>query len=292
MKKKVIPYSRQCIEEDDIRMVRSVLESDYITQGPRINEFEEKLAAKVNCKYAVILNSGTAALHAAYFSAGIGPGDEIITSPLTFAATANAALYLGAGVVFADIEKDTGNLDPDQVKNKITEKTKGIVPVHYGGHPVDLEKFYRLATEFNVRLIEDASHALGASYRDNPVGNCRYSDLATMSFHAVKHITTGEGGVIFTNNEEHYEKMRAFRHHGIKKEMHDTPEPEPWYYEMHDLGYNYRITDIQAGLGISQLQKLDRFVNRRREIAARYSAAFRDEDQIICPVEKEYAHSS
>lgn len=291
MPEKIIPYSRQCIEEDDIRMVQNILKSDFITQGPVVDQFEEKLAEKVGSRHAVVLSSGTSALHAAYFAAGIGPGDEIITSALTFASTANVALHLGAKVVFADTEADTGNLDVDSVRKKITEKTKLIVPVHFGGHPVDLAGFNQLTSENNIRLIEDGSHALGSQYNGMPVGNCKFSEMVTASFHPVKHMTTGEGGVVFTNDEGLYDRMKAFRHHGIIK-----PGPEegadPWYYEMHFLGYNYRLTDIQAGLGISQLGKLDRFVQRRREIASRYHDAFRENEGLVLPVEKEYARSA
>ena len=292
MKKKTIPYSRQSIEEDDIRTVTRILRSDFITQGPLIEEFENSLAEKVGSRYAVVLNSGTAALHAAYSAAGIGKGDEVITSSLTFAATANAALYLGARPVFSDTEPDTGNLDIGPVREKITSNTRLIVPVHFGGHPADMEKYYETGKEHNISIIEDASHALGAFYKGEPIGNCRFSDMTTCSFHPVKHITSGEGGVVFTNNEQYDQKLRAFRNHGIRKTGFKNSEPGPWYYEMHELGFNYRITDIQAGLGMSQLKKLERFVRRRREIAERYNKAFQKDDRLILPVEKNYARSS
>lgn len=289
---KIIPYSRQCIEEDDLKMVRKVLESDLITQGPMIPEFEKKLAEKVHCRFAVVLNSGTAALHAAYFAAGVGYHDEVITTPLTFAATSNAALYLGAKPVFADVEQDTGNLDASSVAKKITTATRVIVPVHYSGHPADMEAFRDLAARSGIKVIEDASHALGALYRGEPVGNCRYSDMTTCSFHPVKHITTGEGGVVFTNNETYYDRLLAFRNHGIRNTGFQETNNGSWYYEMHDLGFNYRITDIQAGLGISQLQKLDRFIKRRREIAARYHDEFQGDERFILPVERDYARNA
>lgn len=292
MKDKLIPYSRQCIEEDDIREVVQILRSDFITQGAVIDEFEKKLAEKVQCRYAVVLNSGTSALHAAYFAAGIGPGTEVITTPLTFAATANAALYLGARIKFADVEPETGNLDAGSVEEKINEQTTLVVPVHYSGHPADMDKFHHLATKYKIKIIEDASHALGALYRDEPVGNCRFSEMATSSFHPVKHITTGEGGVVFTNQESYYRKLLAFRNHGIRNTDLEKEAPGAWYYEMHDLGYNYRMTDIQAGLGRSQLRKLDRFIGRRRELAARYDAEFCKDERFIAPVEKDYARSA
>lgn len=292
MKDKLIPYSRQCIEEDDIREVVQILRSDFITQGAVIDEFEKKLAEKVQCRYAVVLNSGTSALHAAYFAAGIGPGTEVITTPLTFAATANAALYLGARIKFADVEPETGNLDAGSVEEKINEQPTLVVPVHYSGHPADMDKFHHLATKYKIKIIEDASHALGALYRDEPVGNCRFSEMATSSFHPVKHITTGEGGVVFTNQESYYRKLLAFRNHGIRNTDLEKEAPGAWYYEMHDLGYNYRMTDIQAGLGRSQLRKLDRFIGRRRELAARYDAEFCKDERFIAPVEKDYARSA
>ncbi len=301
-----IPYNRQWIDEDDIKAVVEVLKSDWITQGPAIEKFEKVLADYCGVKYAVALSSGTAALHAAYFVSGIGLNDEIITSPVTFAATANAALYLGARPVFVDIEPDTGNINPGLVKKAITKKTKAIVPVHYGGHPVDLQSVYETAQKYNLLIIEDACHALGAKYkklkaegkRQNKgndwikAGSCKYSDMTVFSFHPVKHIATGEGGAVLTNNKEYYGKLLMFRSHGITKKGFKNAPDGAWYYEMQLLGYNYRITDIQAALGISQMKKLEGFIARIREIAEKYGEAFAGNPYFNIPVEKDYASSA
>ena len=287
-----IPYSRQWIDEDDIKAVVEVLRSDWITQGPTIGKFEKALADYCGAKYAVALSSGTAALHAAYYTAGINAGDEVITSPLTFAATANAALYLGARPVFVDIEADTGNINPSLIKKAMTKKTKAIVPVHYSGHPVDMEAVYDLAKRQEVSVIEDACHALGAQYKGEKTGNCKDSVMSIFSFHPVKHIATGEGGAVLTNNVTHYEKLITFRQHGItKKDLKNIPDGD-WYYEMQFLGYNYRITDIQAAIGLSQLNKLDRFIDKRRKIAKKYNETFKDNPYFDIPPEKDYACSS
>lgn len=265
-----IPYGRQTVEEDDIQAVIEVLRSDWLTTGPMVERFEKALAERVGARFAVSFNSGTAALHAAYFAAGVGPGDEVVTSPLTFAATANAALYLGARPVFVDVQEDTGNLDPEQVRRVLTARTKVIAPVDFAGHPADLDELKEIAREAGAVLVEDACHALGAMYRGRSVGSI--ADMTVFSFHPVKHITTGEGGAVVTDNPTYYERLRLFRNHGITRDAaHLTREPEgPWYYEMQVLGYNYRLSDIAAALGYSQLRKLDRFLQRRREIAARY----------------------
>lgn len=265
-----IPYGRQTVEEDDIQAVIEVLRSDWLTTGPTVERFENALAERVGARFAVTFNSGTAALHAAYFAAGVGPGDEVVTSPLTFAATANAALYLGARPVFVDVQEDTGNLDPEQVRRVLTARTKVIAPVDFAGHPADLDELKEIAREAGAVLVEDACHALGAVYRGRPVGSI--ADMTVFSFHPVKHITTGEGGAVVTDNPTYYERLRLFRNHGITRDATRlTRESEgPWYYEMQVLGYNYRLSDIAAALGFSQLRKLDRFLQRRREIAARY----------------------
>lgn len=265
-----IPYGRQTVEEDDIQAVIEVLRSDWLTTGPMVERFEKALAERVGARFAVSFNSGTAALHAAYFAAGVGPGDEVVTSPLTFAATANAALYLGARPVFVDVQEDTGNLDPEQVRRVLTARTKVIAPVDFAGHPADLDELKEIAREAGAVLVEDACHALGAMYRGRSVGSI--ADMTVFSFHPVKHITTGEGGAVVTDDSTYYERLRLFRNHGITRDpAHLTREPEgPWYYEMQVLGYNYRLSDIAAALGFSQLRKLDRFLQRRREIAARY----------------------
>ncbi len=289
---RLIPYSRQLIEEEDIRAVVEVLRSDYLTQGPAVGCFEEALASFCGAKFAVVFATGTAALHGAYHAVGLGPGDEIITSPNTFAATSNAALYLGARPVFSDIEPDTGNLDPALIEEKITPATRIIVPVHYSGHSADLDAIHEIARRRGLLVIEDASHALGARYKDRRVGPL--SDMTVFSFHPVKPITTGEGGAVLTNNEDYYKKLLIFRTHGISREpsILENRDEGPWYYEMLDLGYNYRITDIQCALGLSQLRRLEDFIARRRAIVARYQEAFREDPRVLIPAEKDYAFST
>ncbi len=291
---KPITYGKQYIDEEDIKAVLDVLQSDYLTQGPKVREFEERLGEYVGAKYVVAFSNGTAALHGAYFAAGLDKEDEIITTPITFAATSNAALYLGAKPVFSDIDLDTGNIDPSKIEEKITPKTKIIVPVHYSGHPVELEKVYEIARKHNLILIEDACHALGAKYRSEKIGSGKYSDMTVFSFHPVKSITTGEGGAVTTNDKGYCERLVLFRQHGITKNP-DTfvnPSHGPWYHEMQKLGYNYRLTDIQSALGISQLKKLDKFVKRRREIVSLYEKLLKDNPYFELPFEKNYAYSS
>lgn len=269
----MIPYGRQCIDEDDIQAVVDVLRSDFLTTGPKVREFEEALAAKCGAKEVVVVNSGTAALHTAYFAAGLGPDDEFITSPLTFAATANAGLYLGARPVFCDVESGTGNLDPELLEELITPRTKLIVPVHYAGNPCRMAEIKTIADRHGITVIEDACHALGASYHGNPVGSCSHSTMAVFSFHPVKSITTGEGGAILTNDCKLADRMRQFREHGITKNPSMfTQQPDGlWHSEMQFLGMNYRLPDINCALGISQLRKLERFIASRQRIAQIYS---------------------
>jgi UDP-4-amino-4,6-dideoxy-N-acetyl-beta-L-altrosamine transaminase len=289
---KFLPYGKQDIDQSDIESVVDVLKSDFITQGPKINEFEEKLAKYCGAKYAVVFNSGTSALHGAYFASGIEKGDEVITSPNTFVATSNAALYLNANPVFTDVEKETGNMDVSKVAEKITQKTKLIVPVHYSGNPVDLKELSDIAEENNIKVIEDAAHSIGAKYHGKKIGNSGYSEMSIFSFHPVKHITSGEGGAVLTNDEEYYENLLMFRSHGITKDHFVNKSDGDWYYEMHHLGFNYRITDIQAVLGSSQLKKLDKFVQRRREIAKIYNLAFENNPYFKTITEKESIKSS
>lgn len=291
---KTIPYGRQDISESDIQAVIDVLKSDYLTQGPKIKEFEDKLAQFSGSKYALVLNSGTSALHAAYFALGLTHGDDFITSPMTFVATANAGLYLGANPLFCDIEPNMGNINSSQIESKITSKTKLISPVHYAGHPADMEKISEIAKKYNLSVVEDASHAIGSTYKNSKTGSCKFSDITVFSFHPVKHITTGEGGAVLTNSKELYEKMQLFRSHGITKDVGKLTDKTvgEWYYEMQELGFNYRMTDIQAVLGISQLERLPEFIRRRREIASKYRNAFKDNEIFDIPQEQEYAQSS
>ena len=289
--RKFIPYGRQYIDEDDIRAVTEVLRSDYLTTGPRIKEFEEKLLYCSGAGYAAALSNGTAALHAACFAAGIGPGDEVITSPMTFAASANCILYMGATPVFADIDAETYNIDPEDVKRKITDGTKAIIPVHYTGQPCDMDEIMSIARKHGLIVIEDGAHALGSYYKERRIGSI--GDMTTFSFHPVKHITTGEGGAVVTDSKEFYEKLLIFRTHGITRDKEKLERNEgPWYYEQHFLGFNYRMTDIQAALGISQLNKLSLFIERRKKIADIYNDAFFGFDGVIVPKQLEKTDSS
>lgn len=302
----MIPYSRQHIDEDDIQAVVAVLHSDWITQGPKIAAFEKKVADYCGAKYAAAVSSGTAALHLACLAAGVCDGDEVITSPITFVASANCALYVGARPIFADIRPDTYCIDVNEIEKKITRKTKAIIPVDFAGHPCDMDEINAIAKENRLIVIEDAAHSLGAEYRGRKVGSL--ADITIFSFHPVKHITTGEGGMIVTDNKEYYERLTLLRSHGITRDpdkfinkedsfslTSDYPLPltrSPWYYEMQELGFNYRMTDFQCALGISQMNKLCGFVRRRREIAATYDDAFGGLDNIITPVELSGCRSS
>lgn len=289
--RKFIPYGRQYIDEDDIQAVIEVLRSDYITTGPKIDELEKKIADYTEAKYAVAVSNGTAALHAACFAEGIGPGDEVITSPMTFAASANCALYMGAKPVFADIDPRTYNIDPKEIERKITDKTKAIIPVHFTGQPCEMDEIMKIAQKNNLVVIEDGAHALGAVYK-----NCRIGALGSMttfSFHPVKHITTGEGGAITTNDRVLYEKLLMFRTHGITRDMDKMQKNEgPWFYEQQALGFNYRITDIQAALGISQLNKLDGFLEKRRSYAELYSRLLDGIKGVTVPFQAENSNSA
>ena len=278
----MIPYGKQTIEQDDIQAVVDVLKSDFLTTGPKIAEFEQTVADYVGAKYAVAISNGTSALHAACFAAGIGPGDEVITTPLTFAASANCVLYCGGTPVFADVDPKTYNIDPEDIRRKITDRTKAIIAVHLAGQPCDMDAIHSIAREHGLIVIEDGAHALGSVYKGKKVGSM--SDMTTFSFHPVKPITTGEGGMIVTDNGDFYKKMVLFRSHGITRDdSMMTRNDGPWFYQQFDLGYNYRITDIQCALGCSQMKKLDRFLARRKEIVARYNEAFADCDNIITP---------
>jgi perosamine synthetase len=282
VRKTLLPYGRQSIDENDIQAVVETLRSNWLTTGPKVAEFEEALAAWVGAKYGVSFSSGTAALHAAVFAAGLNPGDEAITSPMTFAATANCVLYQGATPVFADVLADTLNLDPQQEAARITSRTKAILPVDYAGHPADLEPILQLAEQHGLIVIEDACHALGAEYRGRRVGGITH--MTVFSFHPVKHLTTGEGGMVTTDNAKFAETLRRFRNHGISTDARQRQSAGQWNYEMVLLGFNYRLTDVACALGISQLQKLQENLTRRRTIAARYGQAFRNALGLMLPV--------
>ncbi|MFP5113725.1 UDP-4-amino-4,6-dideoxy-N-acetyl-beta-L-altrosamine transaminase [Bacillaceae bacterium C204] len=291
MRNTYLPYGRQWIDNDDIEAVVNVLKSDYLTTGPAVSKFEQEIANYVGAKYAVSFSNGTAALHGACFAAGISIGDEVITTPITFAASANCVLYLGGKPIFVDIDPKTYNINPKEIEKQITNKTKAIIPVDFTGQPVDLEEIYAIAKKYGLVVIEDAAHALGAKYKGKKVGSI--SDMTMFSFHPVKHITSGEGGMITTNNKEYYEKMLQFRSHGITRDPNKMIENHgPWYYEMQFLGFNYRLTDIQAALGTSQLKKIDQFIELRKKYAEMYNAAFATIPQITIPYQHAEAESS
>ena len=282
-------YGHQYIDDADIQAVVEVLRSDYLTCGPKISELEEKLCKVTGAKYAVVCSNGTAALHIAAMAAGVGEGDEVITTPITFAASANCALYCGARPVFADIDPETYNIDPARVEAAITPRTKAVVAVDYTGQSVALDPLRKICKEHNLVLIEDGAHVIGTKYEGKPNGSI--SDMTTFSFHPVKTVTGGEGGAVLTNDEKLYQKLLLHRAHGITRNPElMAHEPDgPWYYEMVDMGYNYRMTDMQAALIISQLDKLEMFSKRRKEIVARYNEAFAKLPQIS--VQKEIPES-
>ncbi len=266
-----LPYGRQSIDEDDIAAVVEVLRSDFVTTGPAVRRFEQALCEYVGVHRAVAVSSGTSALHTAYFAAGLGEGDEIITSPLTFAATANAALYLGATVRFVDVEPATGTIDPDRIEEAITDRTRLIVPVDFAGHPADYDGVGRIARSHGLTVVADAAHSLGAVLRGRRVGTL--ADISIASFHPVKAITTAEGGAVLTDAAEFADRAERFRTHGIVRDPQMLQREGPWFNEMHDLGFNYRLSDVHCALGLSQLRKLDRFIARRRQIADLYTGA-------------------
>ena len=310
-----IPYGRQSIDDADIEAVVKVLKSDYLTTGPAVAAFEKKVADYVGAKYAVAVSNGTAALHVACLAAGIGEGDEVITTPITFAASANCVLYCGGTPVFADIDPDTYNISPEELEKKITSRTKAIIPVHYTGQPCDMDAILEIAHKHDLLVVEDGAHALGAVYKGKKIGSI--ADMTCFSFHPVKPVTTGEGGMIGTDNEELYRRLVLYRSHGITRDKDmmqqyeeqlqqssdpalqeaadmlrgDVIDPGGWYYQQLELGYNYRITDISCALGASQMDKLDRFLERRRQIAKKYDEAFADIPQIKTPWQQEGCQS-
>jgi perosamine synthetase len=310
----VIPYGRQSIDDEDIQAVMDVLKSKAITQGAKIQEFELALCKELGASFSVAVNSGTAALHAACFAAGIGPQDEVITSAITFVASANCAVYCGGQPVFVDIDPQTYNISPQEIEKNINKNTKAIIPVHFAGQSCDMEAIEAIVRAgekkygHKIYIMEDACHTLGSHYKEKKVGSCGYSDMTVLSFHPVKHITTGEGGAILTNDKELQRKLRCFRTHGItnnpdefvyqdnafeKKLGHEEALfKKQWYYEQNCLGHNYRITDIQCALGISQLKKLDDFLRRRREIVHQYNRSFKDVEWLTIPYERDPGSSN
>lgn len=283
MPDKFLPYGLQSVDEEDIARVVEVLRSPYLTTGPAVAEFEKALCTSTGASYAVALNSGTAALHAAYFGAGLSRGDDIVTTPLTFAATANAARYLGANVRFADVEADTGNIDPDAVAAALTDRTRLISVVDFTGQPADYDRIDPIARSQGIPVIADAAHSLGATYHGRSVGTLALA--STLSFHPVKAITTGEGGAVVSSDRELAGKVARFRTHGIEREPEKLQSNEgPWWHEMHDLGFNYRLTDIQSVLGTNQLRRLAAFVTRRRAIAKVYDERLADLSALQLPV--------
>jgi UDP-4-amino-4,6-dideoxy-N-acetyl-beta-L-altrosamine transaminase len=275
-----IPYGRQYVDEQDVRAVAEALASDWLTQGPRVDAFEEEMAAYCGASWGVAFSSGTAALHAACAALDLEPGDEVITSPITFVASANAPYHCGAKPVFADVEDDTVNLSPAAFEAAITPRTRAVIPVHFAGHPCEMDAIREIAARSGLRVVTDAAHALGAIYRGRRIGEL--SDLCVLSFHPVKHITTGEGGMVLGDDLAWRERLRRFRHHDIVR----SGTEGPWFHELHRPGFNYRLTDFQSALGSSQLKKVDRFVARRRELAALYEALLGGSDLLRTPRER------
>ena len=280
----MLPYARQCVDEDDRLAVEAVLRGDWLTTGPKVPEFESAIMAYTGAAHAIAVNTGTAALHAAIWALGIGPGDEVIVPAVSFVASANCILYVGATPVFADLSADTLTIDPADVARKITPRTKAIVVVDFAGHPCDHDALRALADAHGLVIIDDAAHSLGALYKGRAVGTLQ--DVTTLSFHPVKHVTTGEGGMVLTNSESVAKRVRSFRHHGIDLDVHARNKTNSWEYDVVNLGYNYRLADINCALGISQLAKSDRWLQRRRAISAMYQAALQDMPMLQLPVQR------
>lgn len=286
-----LPYSTQWISREDIRAVVGALSHDWITQGPQVDLFEQAFAAYSGAAHAVAFSSGTAALHGACAASGLGPGKEAIVPPVTFVATANAVVYTGAVPRFADVDPETATMDPSALERAVTSRTRAVLPVDYAGHPCDYDALRRIARKKGLVVIEDAAHALGARYRGRRVGSL--ADMTIFSFHPVKHITTGEGGMVTTDDPGYARYLRAFRQHGITKDPAEMSRHEgAWYYEMQDLGFNYRITDFQCALGASQLRRIQPIIERRRTIAQQYNAALADVDELQLPPERPWARHS
>jgi UDP-4-amino-4,6-dideoxy-N-acetyl-beta-L-altrosamine transaminase len=289
----MIPYGRQDISEQDVKAVTEVLLSDFLTQGPKITEFETTLTSHTGAKFAVAVNSATSALHIACLALGVGPGDIVWTSPVTFVASANCALYCGAEVDFVDIDKQTYNMCPDKLEEKLEEARisgrlpKVIIPVHLAGQSCEMDKISKLSQKYGFKIIEDASHAIGGKYKGQPIGDCRYSDITVFSFHPVKIVTTAEGGAALCNDEKIKDKLHLLRSHGITRDEKQMVNAShgPWYYEQIDLGFNYRMTDVHAALGISQMGRVDDFIQKRHVVANRYFHELAD-----LPIQLPYQH--
>lgn len=294
----MIPYGRQNITQDDIDAVVEVLKSDYLTQGPAVPAFENEISRYCGAKYAIAVNSATSALHLACLALNLESNDWLWTSPITFVASANCALYCGAQVDFVDIDPLTYNMSVSALEKKLLEAEhqgklpKVVIPVHFSGQPCDMQAIYRLSQRFGFKIIEDASHAIGGSYQNEKIGNCRYSDMTIFSFHPVKIITTGEGGVVVTNNASYAEQINLLRSHGITRDETKMTRPAdgPWYYQQIELGFNYRMTDMQAALGLSQMKHLDRFVAQRHVLFSRYNEQL-SLLPLICPFQESYGYS-
>lgn len=291
---RTIPYGRQSIDEADVKAVTKAVCSDFLTQGSGVEEFENALCVYSGAAYAVAVSSGTAALHLACQAAGIGPGDEVITSPMTFAATGNCVFLCGGRPVFADIHDDIPVINPREVEKKITRASRAIIPVNFGGHPCELEEIREIAGRRGLWVIEDNAHGIGSEYKGIPAGSCSFSDMSVFSFHPLKNITTGEGGAVLTNNRRLYERILFLRSHGIIKERRKmTRKNNPdWYYEVQESGYNYRLSDIQSALGISQLGKLGRFIEKRTELAAAYAKRLSAVEEIRLPVQRTFVKNA
>ena len=285
-------YGKQFLDLSDIWQVIKTLRCDFLTQGPKVAEFENAICKYTGAKYAVAVSNATAGLHIAMMALDVGSNDEIITSPITFLASANCALYVGASPKFVDIDSSTACIDVKKLEQAITQKTKVIIPVHFAGQSCDMKAIKAIADKHNLFVVEDSAHAIGSDYLSKKVGCCEFSDMSIFSFHPVKNMTTGEGGAITTNNEKLYKKLLLLRSHGMTKDQQIlTKNDGPWYYEMHEFGFNYRLTDIQASLGISQLKKIEKFKKRRREIVEFYKKSFEKDERFSFLEEKDYANS-
>lgn len=293
----MIFYGKQNIDQSDIDAVVDVLKSDFLTQGPAIERFEKCVAEYCGTKYAVAVTNATSALHIACLATGLGKGDVLWTSPITFTASANCGRYCGADVDFVDIDPYTYNMSINELQNKLQQaviKPKVVIPVHFSGQSCEMDKIYELSQKYGFKVIEDASHAIGAEYQDTKVGGCKYSDMTVFSFHPVKIVTTGEGGMVVTNNKDLYDKLVLYRSHGITREpkLMNKQADGPWYYQQIDLGFNYRMTDMQAALGYSQMQKVDEFVSKRRYLAKRYNELLKNINGIQLTYQNEDTNSS